>query len=66
MEAWRCASIELERLHRIELESVDTQEAVRQIFGNGNLSCLPPPPQTSGLVDQQSWFARLPQPRREP
>lgn len=61
VEAWRRAGEELERLRRIEIESVDTQEAVSQIFGTGGLS-LPPAPSTSGLVEQQAWFARIPRP----
>ena len=59
VETWRRAGIELERLRRLELQSVDTQEAVRQIFGSGDPAALPPSPATSGLIEQQAWFARL-------
>ncbi|MGA9065069.1 MAG: hypothetical protein WB332_06775 [Bryobacteraceae bacterium] len=48
----------------IELESVDTEEAVRQIFG-GDGPALPPPSSTSALVKQQAWFARIQRTRRE-
>jgi hypothetical protein len=58
VETWRRAGEELERLRRIEIESVDTQEAVRQIFGSNGLAGSPAPP-TSGLVEQQAWFARI-------
>lgn len=47
----------LERNQRMEIESVDTQEAVRQIFGNPDIS--EPDSPSSGLVDQQAWFARI-------
>lgn len=56
-ETWQRAGEELDRLWREELETVDTQEAVRQIFG-GELA-LPPPEPTSGLIEQQAWFRRL-------
>jgi hypothetical protein len=59
VETWRRAGEELENLRRIEIKSVDTQEAVGQIFGSNGLA-LPPAPPTSGLVEQQAWFARIP------
>jgi hypothetical protein len=59
MEAWRHADGELARLRRTELQSVDTREAVRQIFGKNTPASLPAAPPTSGLVEQQAWFARL-------
>jgi len=64
VETWRRAGGELERLRRIEIESIDTREAVRQIFGSDG-PAVPAPPPTSGLVEQQAWFARLPRVRRE-
>jgi hypothetical protein len=57
VETWRRAGEELERLRRIEIESIDTREAVRQIFGSGAPAAVAPT--TSGLVEQQAWFARI-------
>ena len=64
VETWRRAGVELERIRREELERVDTQEAVRQLFGGGDSETPEPGPPTSGLVEQQAWFARLAQRRR--
>jgi hypothetical protein len=61
---WRRAGEELEFLRRTEIESVDTRDAIRQIFGSRQ-PALPPPSQTSGLVEQQLWFARIHEIRRE-
>ena len=57
VNTWRRAEPELERIRRDELRAVDTREAVRQIFG----SDIPTgtAPATSGLIEQQAWFARL-------
>ena len=57
IEAWREAGPVMERLRRAEIESADTRKAVEQLFGD----TLPdaPPRLTSGLVEQQAWFARL-------
>jgi len=57
VETWRRAGLELERLRRAEIESIDTREAVRQIFGSETHA--DPAPPTSGLVEQQAWFARF-------
>ena len=63
VETWRRAGEELERLRRREIESIDTPEAVRQIFGSGG-PAVPAPLPTSGLVEQQAWFARIQRDRR--
>jgi len=60
VETWRRAGLELEEIRRREIESADTREAVRQIFGSSesffrNFEA----PTTSGLVEQQAWFAKL-------
>jgi hypothetical protein len=57
-ETWRRAEVELEPIRRRELRSLDTQEAIRQIFGE-QAEAPQPSPVTSGLVEQQAWFARL-------
>ena len=58
VEAWQYAGERLEALRQAEIASVDTQEAVRQIFGGAG-PALPPPLPTPGLIEQQAWFARL-------
>jgi len=62
VDTWRLAGEELERIRREEIQSRDTHEAIHQIFDT-ELVCLEEAPTTSGLVDQQAWFARL---RRQP
>lgn len=57
VETWRRAGEELERLRREEMRSIDTREAVRQIFGCV-VPVIPALP-TSGLVEQQAWFAKI-------
>ncbi|MGA2116938.1 MAG: hypothetical protein ABSH56_19540 [Bryobacteraceae bacterium] len=64
VQTWRRAGEELERLRRAEIESVDTREAVRQIFGGDAIDAGDLSP-TSGLVQQQAWFARIYHSRRE-
>jgi hypothetical protein len=53
----RRAGEELERLRREEMPTIDTREAVRQIFGSA-VPAIPAPP-TSGLVEQQAWLAKI-------
>ena len=71
VETWRRAGEELERLRRAEIASIDTREAIRQIFGSRGGSdgashgpALPAPSPTSGLIEQQAWFARIQKARR--
>ena len=59
VETWRRAAIELEEIERRELLTVDTREAVRQIFGNNTMVQDAPKLTSSGLVEQQAWFAKL-------
>ena len=63
VETWRRAGEELECLRRAEIESSDTREAIRQMVGSDSPT-LPPPSPTSGLVEQQAWFARIQRVRR--
>jgi len=58
-DTWERAGRELEEIRRREIESADTQAAIQQIFGSGALIGEEPAPGTSGLVEQQAWFARL-------
>jgi hypothetical protein len=59
VDTWRHAGAELEKLRRAEIQSVDTQEAVAQIFGSGDDTAPELGSPTSGLVEQQEWFARI-------
>jgi hypothetical protein len=58
VEAWRRAGKELENLRRTEIQSIDSREAIRQIFPSDGIPDPAAPP-TSGLVEQQAWFARI-------
>ncbi len=59
VETWRQAGDELAEQRRVEIESANMQEAVQQIFGSDGMTDGLPARQTSGLVEQQAWFARL-------
>jgi len=59
VERWRRADAELAAVHERELREVDTREAVRQLFGDNTLVQDAPRLTTSGLVEQQAWFAKL-------
>jgi hypothetical protein len=56
---WRRAGEELDQIRQREIEASNTQEAVRQLFGSSGAWMGPPAPKTSGLVEQQAWFAKL-------
>jgi hypothetical protein len=60
VETWKQAGRELDEIRKREIASTDTREAIRQLFGSSEamFSHLPPRP-TSGLVEQQAWFAKL-------
>ena len=59
VESWRRAAIELEEIKRRELREVDTKEAIRQLFSNNTMVQNAPKQTTSGMVEQQAWFAKL-------
>jgi hypothetical protein len=63
VETWRRAGLELEDIRRREIEALDTpeatREAIRQLFGSEAAFRNLPPRMTSGLVEQQAWFAKL-------
>jgi hypothetical protein len=46
VETWRTAAVELEAIGRRELRSLDTQESIRQIFGEENEVFPSPGPET--------------------
>jgi hypothetical protein len=58
VDTWRRAGEELEQVRRRAIESSDTQEAVRQLLSSQD-AWLESAPKTSGLVEQQAWFAKL-------
>jgi hypothetical protein len=59
VETWRVAGEELDVIRRREIVAADTCQAVEQIFGTSGALPDLPPRMTSGLVEQQAWFARL-------
>jgi hypothetical protein len=68
VETWQHTGVELDEVRRPELQSLDrvegaAQEAIRQIFESSDAGRDLPPRTTSGLVEQQVWFAKL---RSEP
>jgi hypothetical protein len=60
VETWRRVGPELEEIRRREIEEMDTRQAIRQIFGSPEFFFRHlEAPATSGLVEQQRWFAKL-------
>jgi hypothetical protein len=59
VETWKRAGPELEAIRQREMRQVDTAEAVRQLLGSSALLYSSPRLTTSGLVEQQAWFALL-------
>jgi len=59
VETWRRAGPALEAIRRQEARVTEVQMAVRQLFGDGTLVQSWPRLYTSGLVEQQAWFAKL-------
>lgn len=59
VETWRRAGQELNQIRRRELQAIDTREAVQQLFSSAPAFRDLPPRTTSGLVEQQAWFAKL-------
>jgi len=59
VETWRRAGLELDEIRRREIEATDTTAAIRQLFGSAPSPQDIPLRATSGLVEQQAWFARL-------
>jgi len=59
VETWRRAGAELGEVRRRELAATDTREAIRHLFGSAAAHQDLPPRTSSGLVEQQAWFAKL-------
>ncbi len=60
VETWKTAGPELESLRAEEIRNTDTASAIEQLndaYESARLHWTPP--STSGLVEQQRWFARL-------
>ncbi len=59
VETWRRAGPELEAIRKRELQTTDVRKAIHQLFGDGKLVQNWPRLTTSGLVEQQAWFAKI-------
>ena len=59
VETWRQAGPELEAIRRREIQSTEVQKAIHQLFGDSQMVQRWPRLTTSGLVEQQAWFAKL-------
>ena len=59
VETWQRAGPELDEIRASEIKVVDTAEAIRQLFASMTVFRDLPPRTTSGLVEQQAWFAKL-------
>ena len=59
VETWRQAAPKLEAIRHREIQTVDTREAIRQLFGDAAVWTVLPPRTSSGLVEQQTWFMKL-------
>jgi len=58
VERWKWLGPVLEEIRRREIESSDTQASIRRLFPETRFSHLPKRT-TSGLIEQQVWFAKL-------
>jgi len=58
VQTWKEAGPWLEEVRRRDIENADTQQAVRELFGMVPWPHFQPK-RTSGLVEQQAWFAKL-------
>ena len=60
IDNWAMAAPVLKRLRREAIRNVDTATAIGQLSDAFEAArCHWQPPATSGLVEQQQWFARL-------
>lgn len=59
VETWKNAGIELERIKREELRSLDTRRAIEMLCGDADYTKAPYAPlPTSGLIEQQRLFMK--------
>jgi hypothetical protein len=59
VETWKTAAVELERIRRQELRSLDAYTAIALLCGPADYRQPPRAPRpTSGLVEQQRLFAK--------
>jgi len=58
VERWKLVGPQLEEIRRREIELANTQVSIRRLFPETRFSHLPKRT-TSGLIEQQAWFAKL-------
>ena len=60
VETWKRAGPELEAIRRKEIEKIDVHKHLAALEGAFNHATRTlPPRETSGLIEMQSWFAKL-------
>ena len=61
VKTWQDAGPRLEQIRRQELRALDPYIAIRQLCGPADYDVAPRAPKpTSGLIEQQRYFQRLP------
>jgi hypothetical protein len=59
VETWKLAAVDLERIRRKELRELDVRRAIALLCGPADYTRPPrAPKESSGLVQQQYWFAK--------
>jgi hypothetical protein len=58
VETWKRTGVELERIRKEELRALTEEQSAADLFDGFDLLELPEYPPTSGLVEQQRWFAK--------
>ena len=62
VETWQQAAPELEAIHRKEVRTADNLEVLALLESAFNQALRTRPPRTSsGMVEMQAWFRKLPQ-----
>ena len=61
VETWKEAAPELEAIRRREIQEADNRKVLAMLEGafNHAVRTMPPRP-SSGVVEMQEWFAKLP------
>ena len=63
VKTWQDAGPRLERIRRQELRALDTFDTIRKLCGTADYHVAPRAPKpTSGLIEQQQYFQRMPRP----